>query len=162
MVYDLKHESRKGLQRFLKVTQRKKAKYLIVGGYAYSFYAEPRYTREIDILAEATEEKGKKAVAAIANFWGTRPEIEAADFLRRDMIIQIGIAPVRIDVITSCAGIEFKSAWRNRVKAKYGDISVFFISLGDLIKNKTAVGRDRDLLDAKYLKRVKEALKKSR
>lgn len=45
------------------------------------------------------------------------------------MIIQIGIAPVRIDVITSCAGIQFKSAWRNRVKAKYGDISVFFISL---------------------------------
>jgi len=79
-----------------------------------------------------------------------------ADFLRRDTIIQLGLAPVRINIITSCAGIEFRSAWKNRIRAKYGDIYVFFISLKDLIKNKRAVGRDRDLLDAKYLDRVKK------
>jgi hypothetical protein len=131
-----------------------------VGGYAYSFYAEPRYTKDIDILVEATEENGKKVVAAIADFWGTKPEVEASDFLRDDMIIQLGFDPVRIDIITSCTGIEFPSAWQNRVSAKYGDIKVFFISLEDLIKNKTAAGRDRDLLDAKYLQRVKEAKEK--
>ena len=86
-----------------------------------------------------------------------KPDIEPADFLRRDMIIQLGFAPVRIDIITACAGIEFLPAWKNRIKAKYGDIDVFFISLDDLIKNKRAVGPDRDLLDAKYLERVKKA-----
>jgi len=86
-----------------------------------------------------------------------KPEVEPADFLRRDMIVQLGFEPVRIDLITSCAGIEFRLAWKNRVKAKYGEIDVFFISLEDLIKNKRAVGRDRDLLDAKYLERVKKA-----
>jgi hypothetical protein len=147
----------KDYRDFLKLLGEKKAKYLIVGGYAYSYHAEPRYTKDIDILVEATEENAAKVVAAIADFWGMKPEVEPADFFRRDMIIQLGLAPVRIDIITSCAGIEFRSAWKNRIKAKYGDIDVFFISLEDLIKNKRAVGRDRDLLDAKYLERVKKA-----
>jgi len=142
---------------FLKLLGAKKAKYLIVGGFAYSYHAEPRYTKDIDILVEATEENGTKIVAAISEFWGMKPEVEPADFLRRDMIVQLGFEPVRIDLITSCAGMEFLSAWKNRVKAKYGEIDVFFISLEDLIKNKRAVGRDRDLLDAKYLERVKKA-----
>ena len=142
---------------FLKLLGAKKAKYLIVGGFAYSYHAEPRYTKDIDILVEATEENGTKIVAAISEFWGMKPEVEPADFLRRDMIVQLGFEPVRIDLITSCAGIEFRLAWKNRVKAKYGEIDVFFISLEDLIKNKRAVGRDRDLLDAKYLERVKKA-----
>jgi len=147
----------KDYRDFLKLLGAKKAKYLIVGGYAYSYYAEPRYTRDIDILVEATEENGAKVVAAIAEFWGMKPEIESADFRRRDVIVQLGFAPVRIDIIASCAGLEFQSAWKNRIKAKYGEIDVFFISLEDLIKNKRAVGRDRDLLDVKYLERVKKA-----
>jgi len=147
----------KDYRDFLKLLGAKKAKYLIVGGYAYSYHAEPRYTKDIDILVEATEANGAKVVAAIAEFWGMKPEVEPADFLRRDTIIQLGFEPVRIDIITSCAGIKFQSAWKNRIKAKYGDIDVFFISLEDLIKNKRAVGRDRDLLDAKYLERIKKA-----
>jgi hypothetical protein len=147
----------KDYRDFLKLLGVKKAKYLIVGGYAYSFHAEPRYTNDIDILVEATEENGAKVVAAITEFWGMKPEIEPSDFLRRDMIVQLRFEPVRIDIITSSSGIEFRSAWENRIKAKYGNIDVFFISLEDLIKNKRAVGRDRDLLDAKYLERVKKA-----
>jgi predicted nucleotidyltransferase len=152
----------KDFRDFLKSLNEKKAKYLIVGGFAYSFHAEPRYTRDIDILVEATERNGGKIIAAIADFWGTEPDLQAVDFLKDDMIIQLGFAPVRIDVITSCAGIEFKSAWQNRITVKYGDICVFFISLDDLIKNKKAVGRDRDLLDVKYLERVKAAKGKSK
>lgn len=78
------------------------------------------------------------------------------------MIMQLGLAPVRIDIITACAGIEFKSAWKNKVKAKYEDINVHFISLEDLIRNKKAVGRDRDLLDVRSLERVKKAKEKKR
>jgi hypothetical protein len=152
----------KDFRDFLRLLGAKKVKYLIVGGYAFSFYAEPRYTKDIDILVEATAENGSKVVAAIAEFWTMRPDVEPADFLQRDMIIQLGFAPVRIDIITACAGIEFRSAWKNRVRAKYGDINVFFISLDDLIRNKKAVGRDRDLLDAKYLERVRKVKEKKR
>jgi len=150
----------KDYRDFLKSLNAEKVRYLIVGGYAYSYHAEPRYTKDIDILVEATEESGARVIAAIAKFWGAMPELKASDFLRRDMMIQLGVAPVRIDIITACSGIEFQSAWKNRIRAKYGDISVSFISLEDLIKNKRAVGRDRDLLDAKYLERVKAAKKK--
>jgi hypothetical protein len=142
---------------FLKLLGAKKVKYLIVGGFAYSFHAEPRYTKDIDLLVEATEKNGAKIVAAITEFWGMKPEVKPADFLRGDMIVQLGFEPVRIDLITSCAGIEFRSAWKNKIRAKYGEIDVFFISLEDLIKNKRAVGRDRDILDARYLERVKNA-----
>lgn len=101
-------------------------------------------------------------VAALAELWGMKPEVEPADFLQCDLIVQLGFAPVRIDIITSCAGIKFSSAWKNRVRSKYGDIDVYFISLEDLIKNKKAIGRDRDLLDAKYLERVKLARARKR
>jgi hypothetical protein len=152
----------KDYKDFLKLLGAKKTRYLIVGGYAYAFYAEPRYTKDIGILVEATEKNGAKVAAAIAEFWGTKPEIEPADFLRHDLIVQLGFAPVRIDIITSGAGVEFRSAWKNRVKAKFGDVDVFFISLEDLINNKRAVGRDRDLLDVKYLERVKKAKEKKK
>jgi len=152
----------KDYKDFLKLLGEKKVKYLIVGGYAYSYYAEPRYTKDIDILVEANTENGHRLVAALTEFWGMKPEVEPADFLRRDLIVQLGFAPVRIDVITSCAGIKFSSAWKNRVRSKYGDVDVFFISLEDLIKNKKAVGRDRDLIDAKYLERVKLAMARKR
>ncbi len=95
--------------------------------------------------------------AAIAEFWGMKPGVKPADFLRTDLIIQLGFAPVRINLITACSGIEFRPAWKKRTKARYGDVDVFFISLDDLIKNKKAVGRDRDRLDVKYLERVKRA-----
>ena len=147
----------KDYRDFLKLLGEKKAKYLIVGGFAYSYYAEPRYTKDIDILVEATEENGARVAAAIAEFWGMKPGVKPADFLRPDLIVQLGFAPVRIDLITACSGIEFRSAWKKRTRARYGDVDVFFISLDDLIKNKKAVGRDRDQLDVKYLERVKKA-----
>lgn len=150
----------KDYRDFLELLGAKKVRYLIVGGFAYSYYAEPRYTKDIDILVEATEENGARVVAAIAEFRGVKPEVEPADFLRRDVIVQLGFAPVRIDLITACAGIEFRPAWKKRTKASYGDVDVFFISLEDLIKNKRAVGRDRDRLDVKYLERVKKAKEK--
>jgi len=142
---------------FLELLGAKKVKYLIVGGFAYSYYAEPRYTKDIDLLVEATMKNGERIVAAIADFWGTKPEVKPSDFLRPDMIVQLGFEPVRIDLITSCTGIDFLSAWKKRIKAKYGKAEVFFISLEDLIANKRTVGRDRDLLDARYLERVRKA-----
>lgn len=150
----------KDFREFLKLLGAKKVKYLIVGGFAYSYYAEPRYTKDIDIWVEATKKNGAKVISAITEFWGSTPDIQPNDFLHAETIIQLGIEPVRIDIVTSCSGVKFKSAWAKRVKAKYGDIDVFFISLEDLIKNKKAVSRDIDLVDIKYLERVKRARKK--
>jgi len=146
----------KDFRDFLKLLAVKRAKYLIVGGFAYSYYAEPRYTKDIDIYIEASTENAKKIISAITEFWGKEPALTVDDLIQKNSIVQLGHAPVRIDIINSCLGIEFKQAWKNRVKAKYGDVNVYFISLDDLILNKRATDRDRDLVDAKYLERVKE------
>jgi predicted nucleotidyltransferase len=150
----------KDFRDFLKLLNEKLVKYLIVGGFAYSYYAEPRYTKDIDIFVERTRENVEKIISAVTEFWGEKSELAAEDLLEKDKIIQLGYAPIRIDIITSIAGVRFPQAWKNRIKATYGDIDVFFISLEDLIKNKKATGRERDLLDAKYLSNIKKELKK--
>ncbi|MBU4404895.1 MAG: hypothetical protein L6428_16515 [Candidatus Aminicenantes bacterium] len=71
------------------------------------------------------------------------------------MIIQLGYPPIRIDIITSIEGVDFSEDWKNKVKADYGNILAFFISLDDLIRNKRACGRERDILDAKYLEKIR-------
>ena len=150
----------KDFREFLKLLNAKRVKYLIVGGFAYSYHAEPRYTKDIDIWVDPNQENAARVVASISELWGMKPEIEPADFLRRDMMVQLGFAPVRIDIITSCSGLGFQSSWKRRVAAKYGDIDVFFISLQDLIKNKRAVGRGQDLVDVTYLEKVKKSKEK--
>lgn len=146
----------KDFRDFLKLLNEKHVKYLIVGGFAYSYYAEPRYTKDIDIFIEMTKENAEKIIDAITKFWGEKFELTVDDLLDKDKIIQLGYAPIRIDIITSMAGVGFPQAWKNRVKATYGDVHVFFISLEDLIKNKKATGREIDLLDAKYLRKIKK------
>lgn len=66
----------------------------------------------------------------------------------------MGIAPLRIDIITSISGVSFKEAWNNRTVGKYGNISANFISKSDLIKNKKATGRAQDIADIEKLKKI--------
>jgi len=134
---------------------RKKVKYLIVGGFAFSFHGEPRYTKDIDFFVENSAENALKIISAINAFWEKDSGLKTGDLEKKGMIIQMGYPPIRIDVITSIEAIDFAEAWENRVTANYGDIPAFFISLDDLIRNKRACGRERDILDVKYLEKIK-------
>jgi predicted nucleotidyltransferase len=147
----------KDFNEFLKLLNKNEVKYLIIGGFAYSFYAKPRYTKDLDIFVERSEENAAKIMTAIIEFWGESAGLKKADFLQKGTFIQMGYPPLRIDVTTHCEGLDFAAAWENRIRAKYGVVDVYFISLPDLIKNKTACGRDQDLVDVKYLKKVEEA-----
>ncbi len=147
----------KDFKEFLASLISKKAKFLIVGGFAYSIYAEPRYTKDLDLFIERSEENADKVLAAVHDFLGDSLGLKKSDLLTPKTFVQLGFPPLRIDLTTHCDGIVFKEAWENRVAGKYGDIDVFFLSLDDLIRNKTATGRDQDLVDVKYLKKVKES-----
>lgn len=107
-----------------------------------------------------TKENWARAISTLAEFGGSTPAIQLSDLLQPDTIIQLGFGPARIDTVTSCSVIKPRSARKKRVKAKDGNIDVPFISLEDLLKNKKAAGRDIDLVDIKYLKRVKRTPKK--
>jgi len=133
----------------------KKAEYLIVGGFAYSFHAEPRFTKDIDIFINRSAANAGKVLEALADFWNQPLSIGTEDLTKPGLMLQFGIAPIRIDILTAIDGLDFPSAWKNRINADYGDIPAWFVSLDDLIVNKEASGRDQDLLDAKVLKKVR-------
>jgi predicted nucleotidyltransferase len=147
----------KDFKEFLRSLASRKARFLIIGGFAYSIYAQPRYTKDLDIYIEQSEENAERVLAAIIDFLGGSLGLEKKDLLTPRTFVQLGYPPLRIDVTTHCEGLAFAEAWEKRVVGRYDDVEVFFLSLDDLIKNKTATGRDQDLIDAKKLRQVKEA-----
>ena len=144
----------KDFKEFIALLNENKVKYLIVGGFAIAYYVEPRYTKDIDILVEASEENSKKIIDALTGFGFGNIGLKEGDFQKPNQVIQLGYAPVRIDIITSIAGVTFDSAWMNKVEGKYGDIYCFFISKEDLILNKQKVARPQDIADVKKLKKI--------
>ena len=132
---------------------RNRVRYLVVGGYAYAVYAEPRYTKDLDIFFERSPKNAEYIQSALKEFGMESLELRANDFIKPGRVIQIGYAPLRIDLINEIDGVSFGNVWENKIKAKYGQQSIFVIGKADLIKNKKASGREQDLLDAKNLEK---------
>jgi hypothetical protein len=129
----------------------REARYLVVGGYAVSFHARPRYTKDIDLWVEASPANASKIFAALAAFGAPMRELTAEDLSTPGIFLQLGVAPNRIDVLTELEGVQFEEAWRDRVQSSYDDVPIQFVSRKHLIRNKRAVGRPQDLLDAAIL-----------
>jgi predicted nucleotidyltransferase len=132
-------------------------KFLIVGAHAVAFYARPRATKDIDILHEATEESAVRILKAIRAFFGGYDlGLTIDDLCNPDLIVQLGVAPVRIDLMGSISGISsFEDVWSKRETGKYGEADVSYISLDDLIRNKEKANREQDKADLKYLRQAK-------
>jgi hypothetical protein len=124
-------------------------RYLIVGGYAYSIYARARFTGDIDLFVSPDPENAERVYRAVAEFGGPLHGTDAAYFSRPDVVFQLGVEPDRIDILTGITGVSFERAWSTRVV----DGTYSFISREALIENKSATGREQDLVDVKNLKR---------
>ena len=135
----------------LKAFNASNVKYLIVGGHAVMLYSEPRYTKDLDIWIEASEENGRKVFRALLDFGAPLSALSASDFAREGFFYQIGLPPVRVDILMSVDGLKFEEAWPNRTEADFGSQRVWFIGRSDLIRNKRASGRHIDLHDAELL-----------
>lgn len=144
----------KDFKEFITLLNKNSVHYLIVGGFAYSFYAEPRFTKDIDILIESSRENAEKILNAINDFGFTDVSLTDKDFLEPGQIIQLGVAPLRIDIMTSIKGMDFQNAWKNRVIGRYGNTEAYFISKEDLVKSKRALGRKQDLADMEKLEKI--------
>ena len=114
-------------------------------------HSEPRYTKDLDIWVEATPENALLVYRALAAFGAPLAGIKPEEFAKPDVICQLGVPPSRIDVLTSISGVSFDESWVRRYQSKFGDLSVPFISLDDLICNKRSVGRATDLIDCERL-----------
>ena len=128
-----------------------KVEYIIVGGYALAFHGAPRYTGDIDIYVRPEDKNAARIISALAEFGFGSVGLSAEDFERPEQVIQLGVPPVRVDIITSIAGISWDETFSGRVAGKYGDIQVHYIGREQFIINKRAVARKKDLADLEAL-----------
>jgi hypothetical protein len=130
-----------------------KVRYLIVGGYAVSFHAQPRATKDLDILIGADVENSKAVFAALAKFGAPIAELSAKDFTAPDNFFRMGTPPVMVDIMPKISGVEFEEVWGRRVDVRIDDdLSVPFISREDLLVAKLSAGRAQDLIDVDALR----------
>ena len=131
-------------------------KYLVVGGYAVIKYTEPRYTKDLDLWVRADAENAQAVYEALLAFGAPLEGMTADDFAHEGYFYQMGIAPVRVDILMSITGLDFDSAWPRRVVVDFDGVETFFISRADLIATKRALGRAQDLLDVALLEQAGE------
>ena len=126
-------------------------RYLVIGGYAVALHGHPRYTKDLDVWIALSPENAAKIVKALEQFGFGSLQLKANDFLAPGQIVQLGQPPNRIDIITSATGVDFDTCYASRVQVVVDDVTVNFIDLENLKKNKKAAGRLQDLADLENL-----------
>ncbi|MFT5145134.1 MAG: hypothetical protein ACI80V_003724 [Rhodothermales bacterium] len=126
--------------------------YLVVGGYAVAVHSRPRFTDDLDLFVSRSEVNTDRLMTALSAFGYGPPELTAERFRVRNRVIQLGVPPYRIDVLTSIKGVQFDDAWPRRKRGRYGRQEVFFIGRDDLIASKAAAARPKDLEDLRVLR----------
>ncbi len=144
-------EIRNDFKELLELFNRHKVEYLIVGGYALAFHGAPRFTGDIDLFVRPVRENGECILAALNEFGFGSLDLSENDFTTPGKVIQLGLPPIRIDIITSISGLSWEKADMGKVLGKYGGTSVYFISREDFIANKKATGRKKDAADIEAL-----------
>jgi len=144
-------ETQSDFRELLELFRSHKVEYIIVGAHALAFHGAPRYTGDIDILVRPDVDNASRVMAALTEFGFGATGLTAADFQKPDQIIQLGFPPVRIDIITSISGVSWEEAHTGRAEGTYGPVKVCYIGRRELIKNKRATGRTKDLADAEAL-----------
>ena len=139
-------------KEFIELLNKHNVRYLIVGGYALGYHSRPKFTQDIDFWIKSDTTNAKKILNVLRDFGFAQLEITSDDLTEPGKIIQLGNAPLRIDLLTSIDGLQFKEAYQNRVTADYFGVQTFILSLDDLIKNKEVSGRKKDLQDIEWIK----------
>lgn len=150
------------VQDFIKLLAEYNVRYVIIGGVAVIYYGSLRLTGDIDFFYESSAENARKLFSVLKDFWrGTIPGIKKEEeLIGENIVVQFGIPPNRIDLLTSIEAVKFAEAWENRlvekVKIDNEEYQVYFIGLEQLIKNKESIKRNKDIEDLKYLNSLKK------
>jgi hypothetical protein len=129
--------------------------YLIVGAHALAAHGHVRATKDLDLWVRPEEANAQKVLRALSDFGVPLTNLTADDLSRKETIFQIGLPPLRIDVITNIDGVEFEDAWPDRLETLFGGVPAFVISRHHLIKNKKTAARLQDLADVQELEGTK-------
>ena len=136
---------------FLRLLNAHRVDYLIVGGYAVAFHGHPRATADIDIWVPMREDTAQQLVTVLRAFGFDVPQLSTELFLRPDQVIRLGTPPLRIELLTTIAGVDFDACDARAVHTTFDGVPVRVIALDDLKTNKRAAGRHQDLADLDHL-----------
>ena len=128
--------------------------FLIVGAHALAAHGLVRATKDLDVWVRPDPQNAARVLAALADFGAPLQDLTVDDLSNPGLIFQIGIEPIRIDIITAIDGVEFADAWAHRISARFADQEAAVLSREHLLINKRAAGREQDLLDVKWLEKA--------
>jgi len=140
-------EIQKDFKELLELFNAHKVEYIVVGGYALAFHGAPRFTGDIDLLVRPVAENARRVLTSLRDFGFDSLNLNESDFTRIENIIQLGVSPVRIDILTSLTGVDWEKSQANKVAGDYGGTPVYFLGKKEFILNKKSLGRKKDLAD---------------
>lgn len=138
-------------KEFIALLEENRVRFLIVGGYAVAMHGYPRYTGDLDVFIAIEKESAFGTLKTFRDFGFTDLEIKEADFLKKDMIIEIGREPLKIQVMTGISGVTFEDCYKERVIVDMEGLNIPFISYGKIVINKNSTKRSRDKVDIEEL-----------
>jgi predicted nucleotidyltransferase len=138
---------------------REGVEYVVIGGYAFAFHAEPRATKDLDLLLEGSEENRLRAARALERFGAPPHVVDATRTLGETEVVYLGQPPLRIDLLRAIDGVPAEEVLRNAVPANWEGTAIRVIALDDLVANKRAAGRPQDLADVAKLERVRRVVR---
>jgi hypothetical protein len=121
--------------------------FVVVGAYALAFHGAPRFTGDLDILIRPAEENAARLLAALRGFGFPAPDLQPADLANPRRMLQMGVEPVQIHVMSAISGVTWEEAWTDRVTGRCGRHDVAFLGRESFLRNKRATGRPKDLAD---------------
>jgi len=138
-------------KEFFQLLNSYKVNYLVIGGYAVVYHGYPRATGDIDVWIAINPENAKKVFEVVKAFGFNDPDLSEDIFLKENKVIRMGVPPLRIELVTSISGVDFKTCYTNRVVDTIDEVEINFIGLEHLKQNKRASGRHKDLNDLENL-----------
>jgi hypothetical protein len=148
------------LNEFVALLLSEKVEFVVVGGHAVAFHGHPRYTGDIDFLVRPVPANAQNVLVALRKFGFGSLGLSLDDFTSEGQIVQLGLPPNRIDLLTSISGVSFETVWESRILGQLGGHEVPFIGFDALITNKTASDRAKDRADIEVLKSIVTAMRK--
>lgn len=139
------------LKEFVELLSALNVRYVIVGAFAVAHHGYSRYTSDLDIFIEKSSENANNLLNALQQFGFGGIGLTTDDFMKNDQVVQLGVAPNRIDILTFLSGVDFEDVWPSREFGDLEGLTVPYISREMLKRNKLATGRTQDLADLEYL-----------
>ena len=144
-------EAQSDFKELLALFNAHRVGYMIVGAYALAFHDAPRYTGDLDLLVKADLENAQKILKVLREFGIGSINLSVEDFTTKERVVQLGVPPVRVVLITSITGVEWEEAVSHRVPGAFGEVPTFFIGKDYFVRNKKSCGRHKDLADVEVL-----------